>query len=98
MTIPLAGQLPKPEFTSMSQVEQISEVEKSVLTIIEGARKNPTGPEARLMQDWENANDGKPYKSQIEEYRKEREAAIAEEKKSYENSSLGYKILMKVIK
>lgn len=98
MSIPLAGQLPKPEFTSMSRVEQVSEVEKSVLTMIEGARKNPTGPEARLMRDWENANDGKPYESQIEEYRKEREAAIAEEKKNYENSSLGYKILMKVIK
>lgn len=98
MSIPLAGQLPKPEFTSMSRVEQISEVEKSILAIIDGARKNPTGPEARLKFDWENANDGRPYESQLDEYRKERDEAVAKEKKMYEESSLGYKVLMKVIK
>jgi len=98
MSIPLAGQLPKREFTSMTRVEQISDVEKSVLTIIEGARQNPTGPEARLKFDWEAANDGKPYESQLEGYRKEREEAAAKQKKMEEESSFAYNALVKFLR
>lgn len=98
MSIPLAGSLPKTQFTAMSRVEQISEVEKSVIMTIDGARQNPTGPEAKLKNDWQAANDGKPYESQLEEYRKEREEAVAKQKKMDEESSFAYKALLKLLK
>jgi len=93
VSVPMAGYVPKREFTSLSSVEKKDVEKDSVKTIWEESLKNPGGPESEMVKNWESWNKS-PYDSQFAGYDKEKEFAIEKQRKNNEAIPFGLKWIL----